>query len=162
LRRIGTEKGGAGHPVHANEPVGEYCQEIVGGWGKLLSLGCLGREGNSSGTLSSCGRQRETGKGVTGPAWLWIFPSTLEQSDGWLGDRSVRRRRARQGGGGRRGRKTNGRQAGLSRKLSETQLLAGMGDQLSRYPSRFCRSLRYRLGSRSTKLIAIPASRALP
>ena len=102
LRRIGAEKGGVGLPVHSNEPVGEDCPkfEFVGGWGELLDLGCLGREGNSSGTLSSCGRQRVTGKGVTGPAWLWILPSTLEQSDEWLRNRSVRRRRTRRGGGG--------------------------------------------------------------
>ena len=153
LRRIGAEKGGVGLPVHSNEPVGEDCPkfEFVGGWGELLDLGCLGREGNSSGTLSNRGRQRVTGKGVTGPAWLWILPSTLEQSDGWLRDRTVRRRRARRGGGRRRGRRTNGRQAGLSRKLYETQLLAGMSDQLSRYPSHLRRSLRYRFGAQETR-----------
>lgn len=49
-----------------------------------MDLDFPGKQGHSSGTRSSCGRQRVSEKGVTVVAWLRIFPAALRPSDGRL------------------------------------------------------------------------------
>jgi hypothetical protein len=127
LKRIVTEVGGGEHPVLAKEPVGVGCQATEGEWEESLDLGFLDREAHKSGTLTSYGHQGESWKGATGPAWCGFaqqhFGRAIDGSGTALSDGNEL---GGEEGDGRKG-ETNGRQAGLSRKLSETTTFGGDG-----------------------------------